>query len=151
MEKRTHIRIYISKHVNAPDEHLQTVIAGCKVFGIDPLYHVKGSTYDKYMVKNAHIVIIIPWYDEDFFKLGKGTVFEYDLAKTYESQVVFYNRVSKKLQAIPGMTPMKGEGIHFMGLLKPGGESVDMGDLIEKAKQSDRPFYEPTDNPSGVV
>ncbi len=88
--KEIKILAYISRHNLVTDEVFEMVKKTFEDYGCKVSFFERGTSYSNLPIIEGDLLIVLPWWDDFKYKLGKGTLTELNVAIQSNSSVMFY-------------------------------------------------------------
>ena len=132
MEKELTVRIYISRHNLVSDEMFNATKDALLNEGVEVTYYERGQTYTTAPIIEADAMLVMPWWDQELYKLGRGTRQELQVASTHSKIIMMYCTPDKKYRILSELTDIPSEDWKHVSNAVPAEEVINLKTYIAK-------------------
>lgn len=152
--KKIEILAYISRHNLVTDEVFEMVKKTFEDQGCKISFFKRGTPYSNLPIKEGDLLIVLPWWDDLKYKLGKGTLSEINVAKQSNSNIIFYCHPDGQYRELQEIQEIPSEDWKYVGNAFLGDE-IDipfaLNIIREVIKKEGRPKPEKEDGDTPTV
>lgn len=130
-KKEMTVKVYISRHNLVTNEIFNMVKDLFLNESCEVTYYTRGETYTNIPIKQSDLLVLLPWWDDLKYKIGKGTFTELSVAMAHDNAIISYCHPDGKYRALERVQEHPSDDWKYVAHLAMG-EIANIPELVAR-------------------